>query len=236
MKVDKAGKPAHRVRRALLPSVLIILLFAVVTTALGVGLAEAVYASLGNAMTTHLSSAGQVFESVAALFSGLAFIALVVTFWLQIQELQLQRLELENQRHEMRATQSELHRSAEADLRALHVELLKMAIYDADLAAVWPAAGTAIGHERRRQHLYANLIYQHLRLALELSDVGEEFIKANLRRIFGSQLMRDFWLATEEARLAALIPETREWEFARMTDEVCRDLASPSGEGSDLVG
>ncbi|WP_146083334.1 hypothetical protein [Methylobacter tundripaludum] len=51
---------------------------------------------------------GDLFGSVNALFSGLAFVALIYTIHLQRQELSLQRTELELQRKEMAASRGEL--------------------------------------------------------------------------------------------------------------------------------
>lgn len=51
---------------------------------------------------------GDLFGSVNALFSGLAFVALIYTIHLQRQELSLQRTELKLQREEMAASRGEL--------------------------------------------------------------------------------------------------------------------------------
>ncbi|WP_340121966.1 type II toxin-antitoxin system HicB family antitoxin [Methylobacter svalbardensis] len=51
---------------------------------------------------------GDLFGSVNALFSGLAFVALIYTIHLQRQELSLQRIELKLQREEMVASRGEL--------------------------------------------------------------------------------------------------------------------------------
>ncbi len=51
---------------------------------------------------------GDLFGSVNALFSGLAFVALIYTIHLQRQELALQRTELKLQREEMIASRGEL--------------------------------------------------------------------------------------------------------------------------------
>lgn len=51
---------------------------------------------------------GDLFGSVNALFSGLAFVALIYTIHLQRQELSLQRTELKLQREEMIASRGEL--------------------------------------------------------------------------------------------------------------------------------
>ncbi len=55
-----------------------------------------------------LGQFGDLFGSVNALFSGLAFVALIYTIHLQRQELSLQRIELKLQREEMIASRGEL--------------------------------------------------------------------------------------------------------------------------------
>lgn len=171
------------------------------------------------------SNIGQAFEAMAAVFAAFGFAAIVVTFIMQFKELQLQRQELALQRHEMRQTQAELHRSAEADLRRLHVELLRMAINDDDLGAVWPDPDLATHpHETRRQFWYANLVYQHQRLAMDLGRYGEDAVKLVLRRLFRNPIMRAYWKAAADARTVDLVPGTPEWTFAQMTDAICREL------------
>lgn len=183
---------------------------------------------MANALPDHewqrWSNVGQAFESVAAVFAAFGLAALVITFVMQFKELQLQRQELALQRHEMRQTQAELHRSAEADLRRLHVELLRMAIEDEGLGAVWPDAdGANYPHGVRRQFWYANLIYQHQRLAMEFSDYDADRMRPVLRRLFRSPVMRAYWAAGAEARACDLMAGTREWCSAQVVDEICRD-------------
>ncbi len=183
------------------------------------------------------SNIGQAFESVAAVFAAFGLAALVITFVMQFKELQLQRQELALQRHEMSQTQAELHRSAEADLRRLHVELLRMAIEDEHLGAVWPEPdGASYPHAVRRQFWYANLIYQHQRLAMEFSEYEEDRMRPALRRLFRSPLMREYWAAGAEARGSDLVPGTREWSSAQVVDEICREYdGDPSASGPRLT-
>src|SRR5437773_6286573 len=92
----------------------------------GVGI-PALVGTLAPARTWTLwGNVGQTFGSINTVFSGLAFIALVVTFLMQLQELRMQRTELYVQRDAMTKSHNELRRSAEADLRMLHMELIKM--------------------------------------------------------------------------------------------------------------
>lgn len=178
---------------------------------------------------------GQAFEAVAAVFAAFGFAALVVTFLMQLKELQLQRKELSLQRHEMSQTQAELHRSAEADLRRLHVELLRMAIDDEELGAVWPDPDGQ-PHSARRQFWYANLIYHHQRLALELGQLDEEAISVILRWLFRNPIMREYWKSGAEPRAASLIRESKEWQLAQLTDAICSEYDDePPDRGLRLV-
>jgi hypothetical protein len=102
------------------------------------------------------SSLGEYFGGVSAVFSGLALLLLVATLLLQQRELRMQRHELAPQREELVSSRNELHRSAEADLRSLHVQLTQMAMADPVLAEVWndfPGESP----QRLRQNLFANL-------------------------------------------------------------------------------
>jgi hypothetical protein len=210
--------------------VLIVLGFTVIVSLVSVGIAEAIKAVLGRS-AVDLGQTGQVFESVAAIFSGLAFVALVVTFLLQLEELRMQRRELENQRQEMSRSQGELHRSAEADIRQLHVELLTMGINDEQLADVWPDPTPDVPFAVRRQLWYANLIYQHQRMAVELSGLSVDQTKAWLRRALRSPIMRQYWATGAEVRQDVLIPGTPEWQFAQLTDEIYNELTDPPDSG-----
>ncbi|MFF7762398.1 DUF6082 family protein [Streptomyces griseorubiginosus] len=85
-------------------------------------LARGVEAANGDRRTAiERSSLGEYFGGVSAVFSGLALLLLVATLLLQQRELRMQRHELATQREELVSSRNELHRSAEADLRGLHV-------------------------------------------------------------------------------------------------------------------
>ncbi len=228
MDTDDGNRTSALLQRVLTIRIglLIILGFTVVVSLVSVGIAEAVKAAVGSS-APDLGQTSQMFESVAAIFSGLAFIALVVTFLLQLEELRLQRRELESQRRELSRSQGELHRSAEADLRQLHVELLKMGINDEQLADVWPDPGPEVPFAVRRQLWYANLIYQHQRLATELSGMSIEQTKAWLRGAFRSPIMRQYWAAGSEIRAAILVPGTSEWQYAQLVDEIFDEPTEP---------
>lgn len=216
---------------------LIILAATMFILVFGVAIDIIMAAALPSTTWQNWSYVGQAFEAVASVFAAFGFAALVITFLMQFKELQLQRQELALQRHAMSQTQAELHRSAEADLRRLHVELLRMAINDEGLAEVWPDPD-AHPHEVRRQFWYANLVYQHQRLAVELSDLSEDSIALILRRLFRNPIMRAYWKVAAEARSADFMPGTKEWRFAQMTDAICREYDGddePPDRGLRLV-
>lgn len=92
---------------------------------------------------------GQALSPIGVFFSGIAFIGIAVTLFLQ-------RRELQNQREELGMTRKEQARSSEVTLRQLHADVIKMAIDDPELLAVWPPMLPGI-IETRKDH-YCNLI------------------------------------------------------------------------------
>jgi hypothetical protein len=169
------------------------------------------------------SNAGQAFGVLTAVFSGCALAALVVTFLMQLQELKAQRTELCQQRELLSQARLALHRSAEAQLGALHGNMLKLAMDDVDLAEVWPPLATGLACIRNRQYLYANLILQHHRLRFRISDYTEAELKAVLRYLFSSPLIREYWDHSERSRATFLVPGTGEFLFNQIAADVFRE-------------
>jgi hypothetical protein len=165
---------------------------------------------------------GDSFGLMNTILSALALAALAATLSFQSRELALQRAELAMQRETLQASRGELHRTAEASLRMLHVEMIKMSIDDPSLAAVWPALDPQASPERERQYQYANLIYLHAWLSLRIGDYTTEQVQNTLRRLFTSPLMREYWRAASRARMA-LVPGTEEYEFAEVADKICEE-------------
>lgn len=238
MTFEEGSRTSRLIRRGMSvrtgPVVILGLIVAIILVSLGMSaLIEAIF---GTGRADDLGQTGQLFESVGAVFSGLAFIALVTTFLLQLEELKLQRQELENQRYEMSRTQQELHRSAQADLRRLHFELLRMAIYDEELGKVMPDPDPeTVPHATRRQLWYANLLYQHSRLAMERDTAGVETTQAMVRNLFKNAIMREYWHTSAQVRAATLIPGTEEWEFAQMADEIFSEIPNSPDYGSRVA-
>jgi hypothetical protein len=206
---------------------LLFLTFSLITTIVSVGVTAVLAEVLKPKLGSEMGNLGQIFESVNATFSGLAFIALVVTFRLQYDELKLQRAELQNQHQAMDKSQGALRRSAEADIRALHMQLIKMSMDDEDLAAVWPQYMGPISPVRSKQNKYANLIIQHHRMLYELEHNAAEDIRGAIRYLFTSPLMRSYWQGRMIARQVMDITESAEFEFDAIVDAVYLETEPP---------
>ena len=215
----------RQTRRALqaLTILVTVLIIAVLILITGVGLASAV-GLRGDAGTwNRLGSVGEAFGVVNSILGGLGLAAILFTFWIQFRELRSQRDESSKQRESLNHANEELYRTAEANLRRLHLELIRMAIDDDLLAEVWPRAAPDISPERHRQYLYANLVVQHTWLALRIGDYRQADIEAGLRHIFRAPLMREFWAATAQFRKVNLVVGNSEYAFAGIVDEICSE-------------
>jgi hypothetical protein len=192
---------------------------------IGVG-TVAILAQHGSDNTwTRWSNVGDTFGAINSVLSGLALMAMIVIFWMQQQELREQRSELAAQRESLAQTQAHLLRSANANLRELHFELIKLSIGDPDLAKVWPWDNPAVPQRKRRQYMYANLIYQHMLLSLR-SDYPEDQVRASLKHLFTSPTVREYWRFSSKAR-QSLVPGTEEFELAQMVDQIVREIPNP---------
>lgn len=188
---------------------------------LGVGIVALSAPAADSATWSLWGTVGESFGALNAIFSGLALAALVVTFWLQFKELRSQRTELALQRDSLIRSHLELHRAAEANIRHLHVDLMKMAINDPVLAELWPLAHTGLSPERLRQYFYANLVLQHIRLNQRIGT--QEAMESEIRYVFSNPIMRLCWMDTAPAREAMLEPGSDESRFWRLANDVCNE-------------
>ncbi|MBN1174242.1 MAG: hypothetical protein JXA67_18875 [Micromonosporaceae bacterium] len=178
----------------------------------------------GSAALDRWADLGNAFGVLSSVLSGMAFIVLIVTLWIQLRELALQRTELGLQRQAIERSSSELKRAAEAEMRSLHFELLRLSLEDPALARVWPDA-SAVDPERQRQLLYANLIYQHLVLAMGLDGATDDQIRATLRYVLRSEIMREYWTSAVALRHQTETPATRTWRIGCIGDEIMQEYA-----------
>jgi uncharacterized membrane protein len=171
------------------------------------------------------SSAGQAFGVLTAVFSGFALAALVITFLMQLQELKAQRTELCQQRELLGQARAALHLSAEAEIRTLHGNLIKLAMDDEDLAEVWPQLVAGLAPGRNRQYLYVNLILQHLWLRFRTSVVTEPQLRSEIAFLFSSPLVRAYWRDTERSRTSHVVPGTEDFHFNEVVAQVANNYA-----------
>jgi hypothetical protein len=160
------------------------------------------------------------FSVVNGVFSVFALIVVGATLWVQFNELRMQRAELRMQRAATEQSQRELHRSSEADVRALHVHLAELAIGDPDLAAVWSRFDPDIPPRRLKQLFFANLILGHYSLVYRLGDRDEAYFRAMLADQFENPVIREFWATVRDFRRTARPPGTPEGDFDALCEAV----------------
>lgn len=165
---------------------------------------------------------GDYFGGVSAVFSGIALLLLIVTMLFQQRELQLQRRELAMQREEMIASRTELRRSAEADMRALHMQLTQMAMDDPSLAEVWNDY-EGMSDVELRQNLFANLVFNHFVLALSWGSYSEEDLLTYAHNLLRSPVFLRYWNASRGAK-SEVPPESAEGRLFRVFDQALTDL------------
>lgn len=209
----KSGSGSSRAPRiAVWSAVVVISTF--VTLLAGVGMAALLGQRGNEAFWIRLANVGQTFGVLSSIISGLALGALVVTARLQFREIQGNRRELERQREFLMQSHSELRRTAEANRGQLHLEILRLAIDDPQLAEVWPPYLPGLSPKQNRQYLYANIIYQFQQTWMRVGGHGDEDVLGTMRYLFTSPIIRDYWKAAARAR-ASLIPGSEEYLLAQ---------------------
>jgi Family of unknown function (DUF6082) len=207
--------------------------FVVASIPAGVGLAAFLAEHSAYTDWNKLSDVGQTFGAVSSIISGLTLIAVVITARAQSRETNRNLTELEEQRRLLADNRVALMRTAEASHGRLHFEILKMAVDNDDLAAVWPSFEPGTSAVRNRQYLYANAIYQFQYLAMQDGNYTEEQVLSALRYLFTSPLMRGYWHASQFAR-TSLVRGSNEFRFAAKVDEICREFEAVAAMGCPL--
>ncbi|WP_306208565.1 DUF6082 family protein [Actinoplanes sp. RD1] len=210
MTEEPAQRPSHKALAALRLTAWTAAITGVVIVTLlaGVGLA-AVLAQRGASEEWQIwSDVGQTFGVLSSIISSLALVAVIITARQNSRELGHQR--------------RLLARTSHANLGMLHQQLLKMGVDDQDLADVWPAMHPARTAGDVRRLLYANMIWSfHLR-AHESEDLPAASQVGNLRYLFSSPVMREYWQAAAEAR-KHLDPNSTEFALAQHVTRICAE-------------
>ncbi|GAA0969240.1 hypothetical protein GCM10009555_015960 [Acrocarpospora macrocephala] len=143
-----------------------------------------------------LSNIGQTYGAASALVSVLALVG--VAFSLIVQS------------REAKATR-------EQAMRALHADLIKMAMDDPLYRACWGAFFTSEDEDNQRAHMYVNMIVNHWLLMWELRSITEPHLRAVARTVIEGPIGRKFWEDVRDLRIASA-GTRREREFNRIID------------------
>ncbi|GAA2714941.1 hypothetical protein Apa02nite_096800 [Actinoplanes palleronii] len=212
--MDRNESPARAGRKfgAALSASALLLLFAVLVLVAGIVMTAVLGRFGDDADWTRWSNVGEAFGAVNSVVSALAVAALLITWTLQSRDLAVQRRILED-------AQLVLRRSADVGVRNSHVMLTRMAIEDPNLAAVWPNHGRT-DPVVQAQHMYANLLIQHAWLQCTTGLATREEMISNLRFLFASPKVRDFWRDTVNSRTSIYVESSGEADLAAIADEI----------------
>jgi uncharacterized protein DUF6082 len=177
---------------------------------------------VNDATLSRWSEIGQALEPVGVFFSGVAFIGIALTLFLQSRELR-------NQREELVITREEQQRNSEVALRQLHTDLIKMAISDRELRKVWPPIAPGIA-ETKKDH-YCNLILNLQKVAYEAHTIELAELRGALRYLMASRDMYRFWTKARRARGAITTGDGAEDFFTAEVDRAFADSTPPRALG-----
>ncbi|MEV4252498.1 DUF6082 family protein [Spirillospora sp. NPDC049652] len=156
-----------------------------------------------------LSWIGQTYGAASALLAVLALIGISVSLVLQARETKATR---------------------EQAVRAVHTDLLRMAMEDEVYRRAWGPYFAAGDSERQRQHMYINLIVSNWQMRWGLRDLSEQHLRATAHVLLSGEPGQRFWAEGRELRLRA-VNGRRERRFHQILDEeyqhARRDPARP---------
>ncbi|MCX4587896.1 DUF6082 family protein [Streptomyces sp. NBC_01481] len=154
-----------------------------------------------------------------AVFSGLAFGAVIVALVIQHQQMHRHNGNLSTQLAHMEQANGLQRRADITNQQRLHFELLSKAMDDPDLAAVLDTYDTRLSPVKQRQYLYANALYQHVLHAYRIGAATEDDVRGHLRVICRNPIFREFWAATRSHR-ASVRYESQEAYLGRLVDRL----------------
>ncbi|MEV6813701.1 DUF6082 family protein, partial [Micromonospora sp. NPDC051296] len=129
-----------------------------------------------------LGNVGQAYGAASAILAGLALTGVVASLIIQAREAKAAR---------------------EQALRALHTDLLKMAIDDPGLLECWGPIGQSTDLEWFRKHVYTNLIVSHWQLMWEVDLLSEPHLEVLADQFFKGAAGRRFWAEARGPRMKA---------------------------------
>jgi hypothetical protein len=129
-----------------------------------------------------LGSVGEAYGAASAILAGLALTGVVTSLIIQAREAKAGR---------------------EQTLRALHADLLKMAIDDPGLLECWGPIEQSSDVEWFRKHVYTNLIVSHWQLMWEVDVLSEPHLQVLADQFFKGEAGRRFWAEARGPRMKA---------------------------------
>jgi Family of unknown function (DUF6082) len=202
--------------RTLLLTAVTVLSLALVTASIAVPII--LLLSADDRTLNRWAAIGQALSPVGIFFSGIAFIAIAVTLFLQGRQLR-------HQREELNITQEEQKRNSEIVLRQLHNDLIKMAIDDPDLLAVWPPIAPGVA-ETKRDH-YCNLILNMQKVAYETQTIELAELRGALDYLMRSRDVYLFWAKARAARIEVTGGDAAEGFFTSEADRAYAEAPPP---------
>ena len=148
----------------------------------------------------HLGQIGSAYGAASALLAVLALLGVAGSLVMQAREAKSAR---------------------EQSLRALHADLMRMAMDDPELLECWGEHVRSDEVRIQRQHIYSNLIVSHWQMMYELNAMTEQHLRSLAHIMFSGEAGRRFWGVTRELRLNSL-GTRRERRFYAILDEEYR--------------
>jgi hypothetical protein len=173
---------------------------------------------LNDKQLSRWSAIGQALSPIGIFFSGVAFIGVAVA-------LIIQQRELKNQHDEISIAREEQARASEVVIRQLHTDLIKMAIDDPELLAVWPDMAPGIAGSKKDQ--YCNLILNLQKVAYETHTVELAELRGALHFLMTSRDMYLFWRRARTARIAVTGGDEGEDFFTAEVDRAFSAASPP---------
>ncbi|MGW4420880.1 DUF6082 family protein [Streptosporangium sp. NPDC004631] len=152
-----------------------------------------------------LSDIGQTYGAASAVLAVFALMGVTASLILQARENKANR---------------------EQTLRALHGDLMRMAMEDPVYRACWGAFFTSENPDRQRAHMYVNMIVNHWLMMWELRAITEAHLRAVSAVVLSGPVGWRFWTDTRKRRTLSA-GTRRERRFNHILDEVYHAVPAP---------
>lgn len=158
-----------------------------------------------------LEKAGQLGDSfgiINAFFTGGAFLLILWTIVIQQRELSLQ--------------QKEMSRMVALQYRNVHMDTMRYAIDNPELAVVWGERYQNLDNITLSQYMYVNLIFAQWFTLYDEEIMSKETAESLLRiHMHDSKYFRKYWNVSEEIIKEYPPAEGRRKEFYEIASKVC---------------